>query len=80
MKLSKRSIFIFLVIIITIALDQLSKVWIRVNVISGSQSEIIGDYFTLHNVKNEGAFLGMGSELNGPLRIFLLLVLLKIVW
>lgn len=75
MKLSKRSVFISLVIIITIALDQISKIWIRANVVKNSTSEILGDYFTLHNVKNEGAFLGMGSELNGSLRIILLLVL-----
>lgn len=75
MKFSKRSVFILLVIIIIITLDQISKVWIRANVEAGSQSQIIGDYFTLHNVKNEGAFLGMGSELNEPLRIILLLIL-----
>lgn len=75
MKLSKRSVFILLVIILTIALDQISKVWVRAKVIAGSQSEIIGDYFTLHNVENKGAFLGMGSELSDSLRILLLLIL-----
>lgn len=75
MKLSRRSIFIFSVIIITIALDQVSKIWVRTQVVAGSQSEIIGNYFTLHNVENKGAFLGMGSDLNDTLRIVLLLVL-----
>ncbi len=79
MKISKRSIFIFSVIIITIAIDQISKIWIRANVIKGSTSDIIGDYFTLHNVENKGAFLGMGSELNDTLRIILLLVLPVVV-
>lgn len=79
MNLSKRSVYIFLVIIITIAIDQISKFWIRMNVDAGSQSEIIGQYFTLHNVENEGAFLGMGSDLNPTLRLVLLLILPIIV-
>jgi len=79
MKFTKRTNYILLVIIITIALDQISKIWIRANVVAGSQSEIIGDYFTLHNVENKGAFLGMGSELNDTLRIILLLILPIIV-
>lgn len=79
MKLSKRSSYIILVIILTIAADQISKAWVRANVISGSQSEIIGDYFTLHNVENAGAFLGMGSDLNPTLRLILLLILPIIV-
>lgn len=79
MKLSRRSILIFAVIIISIAVDQISKIWIRANVIAGSQTEIIGNYFTLHNVENTGAFLGMGSDLNETLRILLLLVLPVVV-
>lgn len=79
MKLSRRSIFILLVIIITIAIDQISKVWVRAKVVAGSQSEIIGDFFTLHNVENSGAFLGMGSDLNETLRVLLLLILPVVV-
>ena len=75
MKLSKRSLFIILVIIITIAIDQLSKIWVRMNVDVRSQTEIIGSYFTLYNVENTGAFLGMGSDLHPTLRIVLLLIL-----
>lgn len=75
MKLSRRSIFILVVIILTIAADQISKIWIRANVAPGNQSKIIGDFFTLHNVENTGAFLGMGSDLNETLRILLLLIL-----
>ena len=79
MKLTKRTTYILLVIVITIAIDQISKIWVRANVVAGGQSEIIGDYFTLHNVENEGAFLGMGSDLSEPLRILLLLVLPVVV-
>ena len=79
MKLTKRTTYILLIIIITITLDQISKVWVRANVAARSQSEIIGDYFTLHNVENTGAFLGMGSDLNDTLRVILLLILPVVV-
>ncbi|NJX14488.1 signal peptidase II [Tamlana crocina] len=81
MKLSKRSIFIIVVIVLTIAADQISKVLVRANVglrneISpGERIPLIGDAFVLMHVENTGAFLGMGSELNETLRVLLLLVL-----
>ena len=81
MKISRRSVFIILTIIGTIALDQISKVWVRANIElrtgtnPGEVKPIIGDYFILMNVENKGAFLGMGSELNDSLRIILLLIL-----
>ncbi|WJJ96713.1 signal peptidase II [Algibacter luteus] len=81
MKLSKRSIYIILVIVITIAVDQISKVIVRnnitlrTNINPGERIPILGDYFILMNVENTGAFLGMGSELNETLRIILLLIL-----
>lgn len=75
MKLSKRSIAIIAIIVATIAIDQLSKVLVRTYVVPGTQSEIISKYFTLHNVENVGAFLGMGSGLNPTLKLIFLLIL-----
>ncbi len=79
MKVTRRSISILLVIIVTIAIDQVSKIWVRAKVDAGSHSEIIDNYFTLHNVENTGAFLGMGSDLNPTLKLILLLILPVIV-
>ena len=62
MKLSRRSVFIILTIVLTIAVDQISKVLVRTYVDPTKYSNIIGKYFTLHNVENVGAFLGMGSQ------------------
>lgn len=76
---NNRSLFIILLIIINIALDQFSKYWVRVNVPKHTTSEIFGDYFTLHNVENAGAFLGMGSDFNPVLKIILLNVLPVVV-
>tara|TARA_R110002050_G_scaffold184989_3_gene318812 strand:+ start:50777 stop:51265 length:489 start_codon:yes stop_codon:yes gene_type:complete len=79
MKLTKRSAYIFLTILITIVIDQISKVIVRKYVDSKEVIHVIGEYFSLHNVENKGAFLGMGSELNPTLRIVLLLILPIIV-
>lgn len=81
MKLTKRSIYIILVIVLTIAVDQISKVIVReqitlrTEVNPGERIPIIGDAFVMMNVENKGAFLGMGSELNETLRVILLLIL-----
>ena len=75
MKFSKRSLFIVILVIVNIALDQISKFWIRANVDPFSKSEILGNYFTLHNVENKGAFLGLGSDFNPTVKFILLLVL-----
>lgn len=74
MKLS-RTAFIVLLIVFNIAIDQISKIIVRAKVTPFSETPIIGDYFTLHNVENSGAFLGMGSDLNPTLRLILLLLL-----
>lgn len=78
MKLS-RSVFIIVLIIVNIALDQISKVLVRTYVVAKTQTQIVGDYFTLHNVENEGAFLGLGSDLNPTVKIIVLLILPVIV-
>lgn len=70
-----RTLLITILIIFNIAIDQISKFWVRANVVAGSKSEIFGDYLTLHNVENEGAFLGLGSDFNPILKIVLLNVL-----
>lgn len=75
MKLSRRSQLILLTIIFTIATDQITKLLVRAYVLPSEKSEIIGSYFTLHNVENTGAFLGMGSDLSPILKLILLLIL-----
>ena len=75
MKLSKRSIFIIVLIVFNIAIDQISKFWVRANVEAKTASSIFGDFFTLHNVENSGAFLGIGSDLNPIVKLIVLLIL-----
>jgi len=78
MKLS-RTTWIILLIVFNIAIDQITKIIVRANVVPGSQTPIIGDFFTLHNVENSGAFLGMGSDFNPTLRLIFLLILPTVV-
>ena len=75
MKLSRRSIFISLLIVFNIAIDQISKFWVRNYVELYQETQLLGNKFILTNVENSGAFLGMGSELNPTLKIILLLIL-----
>lgn len=70
-----RTLFISLLVVFNVVIDQVSKFWIRANVDDRSQASIIGDWFTLHNVENSGAFLGMGSDLNPTLKLILLLII-----
>lgn len=74
MKLS-RNVFIFLLIFGNIAADQVSKFWVRATVVKNSVSPIIGDYLTLRNIENDGAFLGMGGDLNPTIKLFFLLII-----
>tara|TARA_B100000941_G_scaffold272939_1_gene232838 strand:+ start:1089 stop:1571 length:483 start_codon:yes stop_codon:yes gene_type:complete len=61
-------------IILSIFFDQLSKFWIRNNVESYNEIELIGSFFTLIRVENSGAFLGMGSELSYIPKLILLII------
>ena len=75
----KRNLLITTIVFLSIALDQISKIWVRNNFEGYIEHSIIGDIFTLIKVENTGAFLGMGSELSETLRILLLIVLPIIV-
>lgn len=70
-----RTVFIVLLVIANIAIDQISKIWVRASFAYGETKSIIGDYFIMQYVENKGAFLGMGSDLNPTLRLVFLLVL-----
>ena len=70
-----RNVFIGILVISNIAADQISKFWVRALVEPYSSSPIIGKYFTLRNVENDGAFLGMGGDLNPTIKLFVLLII-----
>ena len=71
----KRNLLITIIVFLSIAFDQISKIWVRNNFESYVENSIVEDIFTLIKVENTGAFLGMGSELSETPRILLLIVL-----
>lgn len=85
MKLLKRQKYLLLIIFLTLVVDQASKMIVRAEIIGrtdnthGEHVSLINDTFIMMNVENEGAFLGMGSNLGEPLRIILLLILPTLV-
>lgn len=76
-----RNLFITLLIAFNIAIDQITKVIVRNNMVEGARGKIdvIKDYFELIWVENKGAFLGMGSDMNPTLKLIFLLVLPTLV-
>lgn len=64
-----------MLIVFNIAIDQISKAIVRVNIVPGERIKVIGDTFLMMNVENEGAFLGMGSDMNPTLKLIFLLIL-----
>ena len=74
MKIS-RTLGIILLIVANIAIDQISKAIVRLEVAKNEIIQIIGDNFILTNVENKGAFLGMGSDLSDTSRLIFLLIL-----
>ena len=75
MNISRRTFYIMLLIVVNIAVDQISKFIVRAQVIPHKETKLLGDYFVLTNVENSGAFLGMGSDFNPTLKFILLLAL-----
>lgn len=74
-----RNLFIGVLIIFNIAIDQITKVIARSTLTFQKAENVIGDYFQLIWVENKGAFLGMGSDMNPTLRLIFLLILPTIV-
>lgn len=65
-------------VIFNVFIDQLSKIWVRANLIPSLPEEIIGKKFIFQYVENKGAFLGMGSDMN-PVLHFIFLKLLPLL-
>lgn len=74
MKLS-RTARIVLLIVFNILIDQISKAIVRANIDPSERIRVIGNTFLMMNVENEGAFLGMGSDMNPTLKLIFLLIL-----
>lgn len=79
MKRIPRIVLILIIIFANIGCDQITKDLARKNLEYRETVQVLGEYLVLTKVENQGAFLGMGSELSPILRSILLLILPGIV-
>ena len=77
--MNTKKILILILILFNIGLDQVSKEYVRKNVVPGSRTELLGSQLQLMNVENSGAFLSMGSNSNPTVKLIFLLILPVIV-
>ncbi len=80
MSIRNKSILLILVILL---IDQVFKIWVKTNMIIGEEHHIIGKWFVLHFIENNGMAFGM--ELGGKagkliLSLFRLCAIIGIGW
>ena len=56
MTIAKKSILLILIIII---LDQALKIWVKTNMVLGQEYHILGNWFIIHFIENNGMAFGM---------------------
>lgn len=72
---SKRIIIIITIILLNIALDQVTKFIAKEYIQGKGPIEVVGTVFILKYAENEGAFLSMGSELNPVVKLIFLSII-----
>lgn len=80
-KVSKtlRIVFIFVLILMNIGCDQVSKNVARTHIDAQEKISVIGEYVVLLKTENKGAFLGFLSTMENPILKKILLVLLPVL-
>lgn len=61
MSILKRSVWF---IIFLLVLDQVFKIWIKTNMMIGEEFSVLGDWFLIHFIENNGMAFGMELEGN----------------
>lgn len=70
----KNYLLVGFIITVSIAADQITKAWARQNLKMAGPVEVVGDIFILTYAENDGAFLGLGSNLQQPYKTMLLTI------
>lgn len=75
---------LFIFIIVLLALDQLVKIWVKTHMMIGDEFDVLGDWFKIHFIENNGMAFGMASESGKTgktlLSIFRLVAIFGIGW
>jgi len=48
-----------IIIIAILIVDQVSKIWIKTHLVTGQEIQVVGDWFRIHFIENEGMAYGM---------------------
>ena len=59
MELKKRFFLIGLIVVTLLVADQMLKIWVKTNMSMGEQISVLGQWFSLHYIENEGIAFGM---------------------
>lgn len=79
----KRSVLVFLTIILILFIDQAIKVWIKTSMMLGEEFPVLGSWFYIHFTENEGMAFGMtlgGGYGKLALSIFRIIAVILIGW
>jgi signal peptidase II len=70
-----RILFITIIAVLNILLDQVTKIIARSSLVEGKIVNVVGDVFRMQLVTNQGAFLGMGKDLPDTLRFIVFVII-----
>ena len=73
----------FLVIFIVLVLDQILKIWVKTNMSLGQEIPVIGNWFKLLFIENNGmafGWLGSGGVLKLALSLFRIVAIVALFW
>ena len=73
----------FLVIFVVLVLDQILKIWVKTNMPLGQEIPVLGDWFKLLFIENNGmafGWLGSGGVLKLALSLFRIVAIVALFW
>ena len=73
----------FLVIFVVLVLDQILKIWVKTNMSLGQEIPVLGDWFKLLFIENNGmafGWLGSGGFLKLALSLFRIVAIVALFW
>jgi signal peptidase II len=70
-----RILGIVLILVVSIALDRVSKIYVREHIHISDNIFVIKNFFTILHAENTGAFLSLGDSLQNPWKFILLSLL-----
>lgn len=70
----RKNLLLIAIIAVNLAADQITKHFARLYLNLGEYIDVVGSLFQLTFIENDGAFLGLGSDLPQPLKTYVLVL------